>query len=90
MRLAGPQPGTRTVRDAEGARIYTEEDAMLLFDVFYTDGTFDKNCSTLPRPSKKIKMIKNTNWDQKILIPKKGKWVEAQYDEHGDLTPRAD
>ena len=47
----------------------------MLYDIMYTDGTFDR-CVPLPeKPVKGTRYAQNTNWDGHRLIPRGVRWT---------------
>jgi hypothetical protein len=49
---------------------------MLLYDVFYRDGTMDSS-TRLPARAEPGARAENTNWDGHVYVARRGQWVEA-------------
>lgn len=53
---------------------------MNLFNVYYWDRSFDKDVP-LPKPDGSIRYAQNTNWDHRILVPRKKR--DGTFEWHG-------
>ena len=53
---------------------------MLLYDIFYADGSMDRD-RPLPNKSERGTIARNTNWDHEVLIFNGTDWVTHTYED---------